>query len=57
MSDKDLNILKMLLYPRVFEIVLKIMQQKGIVSDFNGSNLLVYQIMVVWIIYHLTFEP
>jgi ribosomal protein S8 len=56
-NDKELALLSMLIYPRVIEVIVKIMHKKGWIRDFKYSDIILFMICSMICTYCYIFEP
>lgn len=56
-NEKELTLLSMIIYPRVIEVLVRILKEKGFVKDFKYADILVYIVCAAICVYFYIFEP
>ena len=56
-NERELTLLKMLIYPRVIEILLNLMVERKLMKDFKYSEALAYCFCVSFLVYNYFYEP
>jgi len=56
-TQKELNLLKMIIYPRALEVTLKMLKEKGYIRDFKHSEIIGYWLVAIATVYNWGYEP
>ena len=56
-NERELNLLKMFLYPRVLEVIFKKLHEKGYIRPFKHYEIVAYVVLVTFLVYFFLFEP
>jgi hypothetical protein len=56
-SEKELNLIKMILYPRAIEVILHMLRENGYIRDFKYSSVMAYWVVGLVCIYNWIYEP
>lgn len=56
-NDKEMSLLSMVIYPRVFEVLIKLLQKQGWIKDFKHSDIVMFMICSIICVYCYVFEP
>jgi hypothetical protein len=56
-NDRELNLMKIFIYPRVIEVFLKLLAERGIVKSFKYQETIGYIIVATILVYFFIAEP
>ena len=56
-NERELNLLKTFLYPRVVEVIIRILVEKGYIKPFKHYDFVAYVVLATILVYFFVFEP
>ena len=55
-NEKEMSLIKLVLYPRAIEVLLKLLAEKEIIRNFKYSEIIGYHIVTIIALYMVWFE-